>query len=69
MITEVNMVKMDDLEKRIVWLDSERQKDKKYINELQDSLGDGEDEEPAQEEGFNGGPNTDKSSKQGRNKP
>ncbi len=32
------MVEIDDLEKRITWLDSERQKDKKYINDLQDSL-------------------------------
>lgn len=32
------MVEVDDLEKRIIWLDSERQKDKKLIAELKDSI-------------------------------
>ncbi len=32
------MVEVDDLEKRIIWLDSERQKDKKLIGELKDSI-------------------------------
>jgi chromosome segregation ATPase len=32
------MVEIDDLEKRLAWLDSERQKDKKTISELKDSL-------------------------------
>lgn len=32
------MVEIDDLEKRLAWLDSERQKDKKLIGELKDSI-------------------------------
>jgi len=32
------MVEIDDLEKRLTWLDSERQKDKKLIGELKDSI-------------------------------
>lgn len=32
------MVEIDELEKRLAWLDSERQKDKKLIKELQDTI-------------------------------
>ena len=32
------MVEIDDLEKRLAWLDSERQKDKKLIGDLKDSI-------------------------------
>jgi len=32
------MVEIEDLEKRLAWLDSERQKDKKIISELKDSI-------------------------------
>ena len=32
------MVEFDELEKRLAWLDSERQKDKKLIKDLQDTI-------------------------------
>ena len=35
---QVNCLEIDELEKRIDWLDSERQKDKKQIAELTDKL-------------------------------
>jgi len=38
MIIEVKMAEIEELEKRLEWLDSERQKDKKNLKELQDAL-------------------------------
>jgi chromosome segregation ATPase len=38
MIIEVKMAEIEDLEKRLEWLDSERQKEKKNLKELQDTL-------------------------------